>query len=199
MKSKLILSLAGVLMMCAQTAYAQEASDDQASTNPTMVACKADIDTLCKDTADGREVVGVDTIDEPSADASTELGQAGADGSYRAYRFESARKSLEDLVAEHPAGAKNEQTRRRHRLSPEPHRGGDVQVVRIPLEVTIEFLDERHRRAGLRPPHRSRRSKPLARSRSSRCRTGPSRVRSRSRNKPPHLRRRPRPRKVQSA
>lgn len=54
MKSKLILSLAGVLMLCAQTAYAQEATDEQASSNPTTVACKADIDTLCKDTAEGR-------------------------------------------------------------------------------------------------------------------------------------------------
>lgn len=54
MKSKLILSLAGVLMLCAQTAYAQEAADEQASNNPTTVACKADIDTLCKDQADGR-------------------------------------------------------------------------------------------------------------------------------------------------
>jgi len=53
MTSKLILSLTGLLMLCSQAAYAQDAGAD-ASTNPTVAACKTDIDTLCKDTADGK-------------------------------------------------------------------------------------------------------------------------------------------------
>lgn len=52
MKSKLLLGLAGLMMFCAQAAYAQEAAGDTAAS--TQVACKADIDTLCKDTAEGR-------------------------------------------------------------------------------------------------------------------------------------------------
>lgn len=52
MTPKLILSFAAILMLSAPAAFAQEAGDAQA--NPTAVACKTDIDTLCKDTADGR-------------------------------------------------------------------------------------------------------------------------------------------------
>ena len=47
MTKRLILSITAALLMCAQTAIAQEAGG-------TSVACKTDIDTLCKDAADGR-------------------------------------------------------------------------------------------------------------------------------------------------
>lgn len=51
MTSKLILSLTAFLMISSTAVSAQEAGD---TANPTAVACKADIDTLCKDTGDGR-------------------------------------------------------------------------------------------------------------------------------------------------
>jgi len=51
MTSKLILSLATLLMISSTSVYAQETAD---SANPTAVACKTDIDTLCKTTEEGR-------------------------------------------------------------------------------------------------------------------------------------------------
>lgn len=51
MTSKLILGLTAICLMSAPAAFAQDAAGDG---NATMTACKADIDTLCKDTEDGR-------------------------------------------------------------------------------------------------------------------------------------------------
>lgn len=52
MKTKLILSLAGAIMFCANSGFAQDAGDVAAS--GVQVACKADLDTLCNDTEAGR-------------------------------------------------------------------------------------------------------------------------------------------------
>lgn len=51
MTSRLILSIAGAVLLCASSAMAQDA---EPAGNGALAACKTDIETLCKDTGDGR-------------------------------------------------------------------------------------------------------------------------------------------------
>lgn len=50
MTTKLIYCLAALFLLTTPAAFAQDADGN----SPTMTACKADIDTLCKDGGDGR-------------------------------------------------------------------------------------------------------------------------------------------------